>query len=138
MDLITNRTESDVLLGNEKGLYSYTDLNRVETAVEEIAAMITALGFALVLDTKTDWTLPGDFSVSGWPVASQMTRYLGNVTAIKNMLSIPIGLPETMGDLNWQSANNIEKVLQNAYARIEGIKKTYRYSGEFYAGEDVL
>ena len=26
MALVTDRTESDALLGNEKGLYSYTDL----------------------------------------------------------------------------------------------------------------
>lgn len=138
MDLITDRTESDALLGNEKGTYSHTDLNRVESAVEEIAAMVTALGFALVLNTKTDWALPENFSVSSWPVASQMERYLQNVSSIKKTLSIPTQLPESMDDLDWQSANNIEKVLKTAYSRIEGIKQSYRYSGEFYAGEDIL
>lgn len=138
MDLIADRTESDVLLGNAKGVYSYTDLNRVEEAVKEIAENIVALGFALQLQTKTDWGLPGNFSVNTWPVESQMKRYLHNVSEIKKILIISTQLPETLEKLDWNGANNIEKVLQTAFARIEGIKQSYRYSGEFYAGEERL
>ena len=138
MDLITDRTESDALLGNEKGVYSYTDLNRVEEAVRDIAEEISALGFAVKLQTKTDWGLPGNFSVSAWPVASQMKRYLQNVLEIRKILIISTQLPESMQKLDWNGANNIEKILQTAFARIEGIKQSYRYSGEFYAGEDIL
>lgn len=138
MDLITDRTESDVLLGNEKGIYSHTDLNRVEQAVSELAAMITALGFSLVLDTKTDWGLPGDFSIDAWPVETQMKRYVENVAKIRKVFVIQEQIPETMENLNWQGANSIEKVLKTAYTRIEGIRKSYRYSGEIYAGEEIL
>lgn len=138
MELITDRTESDVLLGNEKGLYGPEDLNRVETAVREIAEQITALGFALQLPTKTDWGLPGNFSVSGWPVVSQMERYLQNVSQIQKVFVISGKLPESMENLDWNGANNIEKVLETAFGRIDGIKQSYRYSGEIYAGEDIL
>ena len=58
MALVTDRTESDALLGNEKGLYSYTDLNRVETAVSEIVAQFPSLGVSEQLTIKTDWGLP--------------------------------------------------------------------------------
>ena len=138
MDLITDRTESDALLGNEKGVYSYTDLNRVEEAVRDIAEKITALGFALKLQTKTDWGLPGNFSVSAWPVESQMKRYLQNILEIRKIFIISIQLPESMQKLDWNGANNIEKILQTAFARIKGIEQSYRYSGEVYAGEDIL
>lgn len=138
MDLITDRTESDALLGNEKGVYSYTDLNRVEEAVREIAENITELGFALKLQTKTDWGLPNNFSVSAWPVESQMGRYLQNVLEIRKIFIINTQLPESMQKLDWNVANNIEKILQTAFARIEGIKQSYRYSGEIYAGEDII
>lgn len=114
MYFITDRTESDVFLGNEKGVYSYTDLNRVEEAVQTIvdAGLVTGL------ETKTDWGLPGDFSVDGWPVKSQMERFLQNISAIRDAFSIAIQLPESMDKLNWEGANNIEKVLQTA---LEGI-----------------
>lgn len=138
IDLITDRTESDVLLGNEKGQYSYTDLNRVEEAVRDIAKEIAALGFAVKLQTKTDWGLPGNFSVNAWPVASQMKRYLQNVSEIRKIFIINTQLPGSMQKLDWNGANNIEKTLQTAFARIEGIKQSYRYSGELYAGEDIL
>lgn len=138
MNLITDRTESDVLLGNEKGIYSHTDLNRVEQAVSELAAMITALGFSLVLNTKTDWGIPGDFSADAWPVESQMNRYLENVAKIRKVFVIQEKIPETMEGLTWQGANSIEKVLMAVYTRIEGIRKSYRYSGEIYAGEEIL
>ena len=39
MQFITDRTHADVLLGNEKGIYSYEDLNRVERAVAQLSAM---------------------------------------------------------------------------------------------------
>ena len=138
MDLITDRTESDVLLGNEKGTYSYADLNRVESAVTQIAEQITTLGFALSLQTKTDWSLPGDFYVKSWPTESQMKRYLQNIAEIKKLFIIPTQIPETMEKLDWNGANNIEKVLQIAFSRIMGIKQSYRYSGEIYAGEEIL
>lgn len=138
MNLITDRTESDSLLENEKGTYSYADLNRVELAVSQIAEQITTLGFALSLQTKTDWSLPENFSVKTWPTESQMIRYLQNIADIKKLFIIPTQIPETMEKLDWAGANNIEKVLQVAFSRIAGIKQSYRYSGEIYAGEEIL
>lgn len=134
MVFVTDRTESDVLLGNEKGVYSYTDLNRVEEAVKTIIES----GFAENLQTKTDWGLPGNFSVSAWPVESQMKRYLQNVKEIKKLFAVSVKLPDSMEKLDWNGANNIEKVLQTAVGRITGIKQSYRYSGDLYAGEDIL
>ena len=135
---ITDRTEMDALLGNEKGVYSFEDLNRVESAVKEIAAEFPSLGIYANVTTKTDWGLPGDFSVSKYPVYSQMRRYLYNVQGIKEVFLIPISLPTSMDDLTWDGANNIEKVLQIAFERIEGIKQAWKYSGEIYAGEEIL
>ena len=136
MDLVTDRTEADVLLENEKGAYGYTDLNRVETAVQAVAREFPSLGVGLSIITKTDWGAPGDFSAASWPVESQMTRYLANVEAIRALFFISVKLPSSMADLTWQGANNIESVLQTAMERIEGIKQSYRYSGEVYAGEE--
>ena len=135
---ITDRTEADALLGNEKGIYSYTDLNRVESHVSDIASLFPELGFKSDIKTKTDWGLPGNYSKEEYPVQSQMDRYLNNVKKIKDALAISIQLPKSMDNLTWSGANNIEKVLQIALERIEGIKQAWKYSGELYAGEENL
>lgn len=95
-----------------KGAYNYTDLNRVETAVAELATI-----FGLTLTTKTDWGL--------WdiPTPSEMERYLSNVVAIRDAclegVTFPT-LPESMNGLTYEGANNIENVLELAYQYITG------------------
>lgn len=130
MDFITNRTPL--------ALYGYEDLNRVETAVEAIGRECAAMGIGYLPATKTDWTLPGNFTNQSWPVYSQMVRYLNNVTRINGLFFCSVPLPASMDRLTWVSANNIEKVLKIALERIEGIKESYRYSGEVFAGEELL
>lgn len=132
VELITDRTQDHVTLLNRlrkkpwskmtasekeawygeaaKGAYNYTDLNRVETAVGELAEM---LGLSLV--TKIDWTL--------WdiPTTSDMDRYLSNIVAIRDSCpgeaEFPI-LPSSMNSLTYESANNIEKVLMQVYQNV--------------------
>lgn len=93
-----------------KGAYNYTDLNRVESTVVELAET-----YGLTLTTKTDWGL--------WdiPVAADMERYLGNVVAIRDAVlaldrtvKFPT-LPDNMNYLTYEGANNIEMVLEIAY-----------------------
>ena len=94
-----------------KGAYNNTDLNRVETAVVELAKLL-----GLSLTTKTDWGL--------WdiPTQSEMDRYLGNVVAIRDKcasmsdISDLPSLPESMSNLTYDGANRIELTLQRAYA----------------------
>lgn len=96
-----------------KGAYNHTDLNRVESTVVELAESM-----GLTLTTKTDWGL--------WdiPVVADMERYLGNVVAIRDAvltqdstLEFPT-LPDSMDCLTYESANNIERVLEIAYRHI--------------------
>lgn len=86
-----------------KGAYNYSDLNRVERMVEYISAL---KGLNLV--TKTNWTM--------WeiPKASDMERYLSNIKSIRNSISSSIELPNSMNNLTFTDANNIEKVLMEA------------------------
>lgn len=89
-----------------KGAYNFSDLNRVERVVAEISE-IAGLGLA----TKTDWTM--------WdvPDADQMRRYLANIVSIKSHFGLGTSLPADMSNLNYTSANNIEIVLRDAYAK---------------------
>lgn len=92
-----------------KGAYNYSDLNRVERAVEEISDLV-----GLGLTTKTDWIM--------WdvPTATEMARYINNVRAIKDHFGIDIELPTTMNNFTYESANNIEKILLDGYAAATG------------------
>ena len=87
-----------------KGAYNYSDLNRVERAVAEISDRA-----GLNLITKTDWTM--------WdiPKVSDMSRYLGNIAAIRNHFSINTNIPPSMNNLTYEGANNIELILSEAY-----------------------
>lgn len=136
MKLVTDRTASDVLLGNEKGSYGYVDLNRVEQAVSEISALFPILDINENLETKTDWGIPGPFSPASWPTESQMRRYLGNVAAIRNAFRLSISIPASMDRLNRTGANNIERTLEAAMKRAENTIQAFRYSGEVFAGEE--
>ena len=81
-------------------------------------------------------------AVSGSPAAvspqALFSSDAANVAKIKSILIISNALPNTMENLTWHGANSIEKVLEIAVSRIAGIKQTYRYSGEIYAGEGAL
>lgn len=128
--LITNRTQNHVdrlkkllakgwenLSNSEKteyrgiaayGAYNYTDLNRVESAVAELAGML-----GLSLTTKTNWT------VADIPTKGEMERYLSNVITVYNACPNPIDqhppLPTSMTKLSYVWANNIEETLQIVY-----------------------
>ena len=90
-----------------KGAYNYSDLNRVERAVAEIA---NRGGLSLI--TKTNWTI--------WevPTEEDMSRYLGNIVAIKEHFGIAIPLPDSMNNFTYEYANNIELILSAAYELI--------------------
>lgn len=118
MNLITDRTASDVLLGTAKGRYGFEDLNRVETAVAELCGLAEEVGIYLDLTVKMDWGAPGDFSVGTWPTQQQMARYLNNVQIIRKTLGLPDILPSSMQNLTETQANNIELTLQMAYENI--------------------
>lgn len=86
-----------------KGAYNYTDLNRVENAVKELSEKL-----GLTLTTKTDWAM--------WdiPRSSDMERYLANVKAIREYIGSSTELPDSMDNLTYTDANNIEKILVEA------------------------
>lgn len=106
-----------------KGSYNYTDLNRVERAVKELATELN-----LDLTTKTDWT--------AWDIPKQadMERYIYNIVTLRTVGAVGLAAPlppSQMKNLDYSAANNIEKILQfvskNADAAIR--------SGDIFCGE---
>ncbi len=133
MIFVTDRTEEDVLIGNEKGRYTASDLNRVESNVKELARLARKLDMLLVLTTKTDWS-----RADQWMNATQAQRYLGNVKQLVSECNVTVKIPSTLEKMNAENANNIEKALQMVYDRIMATTSSFHYSGEFFAGEEYL
>ena len=136
MNLITDRTKSDVLLRTEKGLYGSVDLNRVETAVAELIALAKALDVNCDLKVKTDWGLPEEFSTESWSTKGQMERYLSNVNRLCQAMELEADIPSSMKHLTWEGANQIEQALELVYVRIQTILQVFQFSGEIFAGEE--
>ena len=134
MEFVTDRTESDVLLENKKGFYTFDDLNRVEQTVAELAEKA-----GLHADVKTDWGTPGAFDFNTWPVDREMCRFLKNVQDLCVLFGVDhFDLPATMECLNWKSANAIEESLEETARRIHNMVQSYHYSGEIFAVEEIL
>ena len=134
MTLITDRTEADVISRNHKGSLGPDDLNRVESAVAELAEAGKQLGIRLELVTRTDWGTPGVFPAN-FPAESEMRRYLANVRKIRDGFELTAPLPPSMRRLTHTGANNIEKTLALAYQRVERTVPNFVFCGEFFAGE---
>lgn len=108
-----------------KGAYNYSDLNRIELAVAELAEKTN-----IALTTKTNWVM--------WdiPTESELERILENVKALREHYSVEAELPNTMVKLTYIDANNIEKVLCAVSDKIVTVyDRGELYCGELYCGE---
>lgn len=106
-----------------RGSYNYSDLNRVEAAVKDLAARSS-----IALETKTDWAM--------WdvPTKSDMDRYISNIASIRRLCGHLKDTPEaptSMAKLTYSAANDIEKILVDANHALD----YYYRSGEIYSGE---
>jgi len=104
-DLITDRTDEDLVYGNTKGKYDYVDYNRVGEATNYVSAEIGGLD----ITAKNDW-VRGDI-----PRDSQMTKYRNDIQKILNRLGLRNYLPENNHDIaTIIGANQIEQALVDA------------------------
>ena len=154
MDFITDRNEADVARWKTlhdkgwhamtdaeraewqsymKGCYNFSDMNRVELAVQELSGRLTELGYTPpALQTKTAW------STVDVPTKADFDRYFGNVAALKQVLptfpSSP-ATPTTAQRFDYQKANDLEKILLDIDVAITNLKKAWYFTGDIFAGE---
>lgn len=116
-----------------KGMYTHVDLNRVETAVEAIASQLRELGYTpLISSVKTNWTYRDAFWVE------DAERYIQNVAALREASIVFPDTPEapTVGKkLDYNLANDIEKILEDINRVCENIPKSWYHAGEVFMGE---
>lgn len=151
---------------DSKGTYKHTDVNRVESAVAYLAAAYVQAPLDLRQyasdrgvawddyfdvpydpDDYDDITTKTDWAQTDIPSVSDMTRYLGNVALIQSAFPSSVILPQSMNNLDFNGANNIERALVSAYnsfVDMMAIREGYirsamevSYAGEIYSGEGI-
>lgn len=86
-----------------KGALSYMDYNRIESGIQEIAAILNAS-----VSVKTDW------DVNGYLTVADASRWLSNIKAIRSLCSGKNDTPETPASLNYLHytiINQVEEIL---------------------------
>lgn len=132
--LVTDRTQNDVANGTKKGYYNSEDLNRVGSAMVYLRDRLNDNGYGIDIEPETAWT------VSDIPTQSDMVYYLGCLGKLKGAITLPSGTPnapETMENLTYTGANNIEKILEAVDDMLTKSITFLWYSGELYAGEVI-
>lgn len=135
---VRNRTASteefdEWLKASLKGAYNYTDLNRVGEAVNYIANLLNTYGYANTVKAKTDWNMEDK------PNPQQMNEYLANINKLKEVFTVKKDTPNTPSSmiyLNWEKANDIEKILYDINLIIGYLEGYFIHSGVANLGQD--
>ena len=119
--------------GEMKGRYTAADMNRVEGAVASISARLIDMGYLTTpLSVKTNW------DVWGVPTKADMTRYLGNIATLRNAVEVypttPVA-PTINQNFNYETANDIERILLDVEKIITAIPSAWIYAGDIKSGE---
>lgn len=132
--LVTDRTEQDVINGTEKGWYSDIDLNRVGSAMVYLRDRLNSNGYSIDINPRVDWK----DTEKGYD--DEMEYYLRCVGTIKSAFNHPVyspDLPREIRFLSYQSANDIEKVLEITDELLTNSLQFLFYSGELHSGEVI-
>ncbi len=132
-EMIYDRTKADIINKTAKGYYNISDLNRVETASEYIAALLSAEGYYVTLVTKKDW------EITDIPTVTEVQRYVNNVKyCVSQFVNVGLELPKDVNGIDFVAANNIEETLVRIRDSVQKMKENYRYCGTITCGGVLL
>ena len=128
----TERAEWDA--GNMKGAYNVSDLNRVGAALNYLRDRLAETSYMsqVAFVAKTSW------AVTDIPTASNLSDYLSCVAVIREALAQFATTPATptnTGGLDYQEANDIEKILVDVDQLITNMLAARYFCAELYSGE---
>jgi hypothetical protein len=116
------------------GSLNDTDLNRIEGNVEYLSDALETYLYLSDTDIKTDWS-KGDILYQ-----DEAERILNNLQALIDTyytLSTTPSVPDIGDFLTYASINAIEQVLVDLKYLLELMIEGFKYSGTFYAGQEV-
>lgn len=146
-NLITDRTQADVDRWNTlrakgwdamtederaewsvgmKGAYTpFVDMLRVQNAVDYLAETMNKYGYTTTLLPVQTW------DETSIPTAEQLADYLENVRRVRDVLSVQSSIPDSMINLGYEGANEIERALVQVENTIEQVVKSMSRSNAF-------
>lgn len=120
-------------LAGMKGAYNAADLNRVGEAINYLVERMKSL--AIYDDSiipNTDW------EIGEWVVQSKVTNLLSCLNKVRAKLDLPTdapAVPATLDNLEYQTANDIERLLLMIDKRITQTTAAFPYTGVRYCGQ---
>ena len=154
--MVTDRVKADAGARNEKGTYDWRALNRVTEAMEDLHRRFTEYGYATgyvpVRIVHRDGSVSGEWREDDEDIRwSQLEQYRTNVSSLRSTFEVLKGtplIPDRMGasgpgkddGLNWERANDIEKILVNINTVIERTLRSFKRSNAFtfWSGNEAL
>lgn len=129
--LASRNTPEDFDLAKHKGAYNYTDWNRVVWTIRTIRSALNDLGFAVVLPTLQE------ADSTHIPTRVEGNTLLECLRTLQEVLpsATTLSVPDTLDNLTYQKANEIEQILLDLGTTILRIEDGWFYSGELYTGE---
>ena len=154
LNLITDRTQGDVSrylylkskafsdmtaaeqlewLSDLKGAYNFTDMNRVDGAVDYIVERLREVGcYTDGIKTYRLW------SMEHLPKKKDLEQYLENIRIIRNQFTVAASIPPVPSDMQmftYKEANDIEQILLEVDWLIAKMAQAWFFSAEIYSGE---
>ncbi len=121
---VTSRKKSDLENNTDYAYINYTDLNRIETRIEELSSIMNERGITNRVTTNT-WSKQTSANLSqNLPVSSRVDLILQNINkllALISELEISAELPHSMKYLDIFSANAIEQSIFEAYTYVKNL-----------------
>ena len=127
LDLITDRTQQDVINKTPKGYNNLSDLERVVNAINYLAEEIGVT------------VQPINFVIGEILTQSKMQVIINNINILREAWYVSRETPPTPLPLAWnyEKQNNIEKILHSLDEFVQSVKIDKIYSGTFKAGGQI-
>ena len=137
INLITDRTQADIVNDTAKAYIDFEDLNRIEAAILFISERLNAAGYENTITSRsTEWVMQ-DIRTQ-----EDMDRLRDNIRVLRNAFGTCLATtPDTPTNITYKSieqANAIEQILVDLDALETNMEMEYRYCGtEVIAGEEI-
>lgn len=131
-ELIFDRTQQDLENKTKKSFYNYTDLNRIELWCKYISEILNSYSYPVNIITKTNYLR------NNLPNESDLERIRGNINTLQKAYFSFTQIPENLEYMNWQKANDIEKILYEIDNIIKYMENNFVYCGVARCGQSRL
>lgn len=129
-NLIFDRTQLDIDNDTEKGQYTYTDLNRVESWCKYIADVLNNYNYYVSINTRTDW------KESDYHYSKDLERIRTNINRLKEAYFSFTQIPENLEYMTINKANDIERILFEIDKIIGCMENNFIYCGVSNCGQN--